>query len=75
MVLVLLLMFIGFVTFQQREFKVSRYRKIDGPTCRMLGFVMLVGAGLSFILGDWVGFVSLITSIIVALMTSQPIIG
>jgi len=43
MLLVLLLMIIGFVTFQQREFKVSRYHKIDGGTCRMVGLVFALG--------------------------------
>jgi len=73
MLMIFLLIIFGLAAYRRGEFKVTRYRKVDGETARMLGVIMLVGAGLSFVIGGWIGLVALLVAIILGLLTSKPI--
>lgn len=73
MLLILLLVAFGLLALRQGEFQITRHRKVDGNISRLLGVIMLIGAGLSLLFGGLGGMAALLIAIVVGLVASKPI--
>jgi hypothetical protein len=74
MLLGLLLFFFGVYALVKGEFKVTSKRIARGYGVRILGLLMMVGAGLSYQEG-LIGLIVLIIAIIVGLLISKPVVS
>jgi hypothetical protein len=76
MCLIILLLVFGIVALVKGEFKITGSRKVKGDIGRILGVVMLIGAGVPFVAGEYGGVIQivlLIVVIIIGLATSEKI--
>ena len=77
MCLQILLLVFGIAALAKGEFKITGGRKVKGSISRTLGVLMLIGVGLSFLIGREYGTVivlgTLILTIIIGLATSEKI--
>ena len=75
MLLNILMLVFGIVALAKGEFKITRGRKVKGSIGRVLGVVLLIGAGVEFLTeyGGVIQFVLLIGVIIAGLATSEKI--
>ena len=76
MLLVILMLIFGIIALAKGEFKITGGRKVKGSTGRILGILLLIGAG-AVIVPDYGGglqLLLLIAVIVVGLATSEEIV-
>lgn len=72
----IILLIFGVIALAKGEFNITRHRRVSGGTGRLLGVVMLVGAGLPFILGpSWEGLplLAFIVTVGIGLATAERV--
>ena len=70
MLLIMLLVIFGVYALVKGEIKITKNRVLRGNVTKILGIIMLVGAGLSFIEG-LAGIAALLLTIFVGLFLSE----
>jgi len=73
MCLTLLLLIFGIFAFTRGSVKITNNRMVTGDTRRLLGVILLAGAGLSLIPGNSLGVLALGMVIVIGLVASKPI--
>ena len=66
----------GFVALAKGEFKITKGRKVSGSMSKILGVLLLIGAGAGLLFGDYGALVQIgafIIVIIIGLATSEKI--